>query len=453
MLIAEIQRQRGDAETLDFSQQGIDTAEKKRIKMVPGNKRYGYTFGIHRSEYTGSSQAVFLYDLKNAKNPITVGYLALRPTSFVFPKSYAVANVAVGSQYRGQGLGQILYIIATKLLGLTIVADETQTPQARRLWVHLHQVPGMEVSGYASVFASDWAEYPDVYDLDADKLIKILKRINAQIIGRKRGQIILGFPVIGGPNGKELQSVNRGLQLYSAKHPDEGGTDNGLYARWTGNNVIREDDEDLPPIVYHGTDTKNLTNILRQGLKPRRNRWLSGPSRQFQRDVSDIKPVLSTIPSLDVAIQFANQGGSTGWETGGGVVLGFRPLPTDKVHIGGYLDGEIEFHNTIAPERLFIAWPDDMKGKLADKLAAAQELNVRKADKSQLVKDTNKQLKSMGSIYRVKNIGTPNKMRVRVFRQHETVPNYLEPMNYHGIPDMDITSPEFQTWLDSAKPT
>ena len=93
------------------------------------------------------------------------------------------------------------------------------------------------------------------------------------------------------------------------------------------------------------------------------------------------------------------------------------------------------------------------KGKLADKLASAQELNVKKADKAQLVRDTNKQLKSMGSIYRVKNIGTPNKMRVRVFRQHETVPNYLEPMNYHGIPDMDITSPEFQTWLDSAKPT
>ena len=141
----------------------------------------------------------------------------------------AVANVEVDIQYRGQGLGQMLYVIATKLLGLTIVADETQTPQARRLWVNLHQVPGMEVSGYAAVFASDWAEYPDVYDLDADRLIKILKRINAEIIGRKRGQIILGFPVIGGPNGKELQSVNRGLQLYGAKHPDEGGTDNGLY--------------------------------------------------------------------------------------------------------------------------------------------------------------------------------------------------------------------------------
>ena len=453
MRIAEIQRQRGFTDTLGFSQQGIDTAEKKRMKMVPGNKRYGYTFGVHYSDYTGSSQAVFLYDLKNAKNPVSVGYLALRPTSFVFPKSYAVANVEVDIQYRGQGLGQMLYIIATKLLGLTIVADETQTPQARRLWVNLHQVPGMEVSGYATVFASDWAEYPDVYDLDADRLIKILKRINAEIIGRKRGQIILGFPVIGGPNGKELQSVNRGLQLYSARHPEEGGTDNGLYARWTGNNVIREDDADLPPIVYHGTATKNLTNILRQGLKPRRNRWLTGPSRQFGRDVSDIKPVLSTIPSLDVAIQFANQGGSTGWEAGGGVVLGFKPLPTDKVNIGGYLDGEIEFYNTIAPERLFIAWPEDMKGKLADKLASAQELNVKKADKAQLVKDTNKQLKSMGSIYRVKNIGTPNKMRVRVFRQHETVPNYLEPMNYHGIPDMDITSPEFQTWLDSAKPT
>ena len=143
MRIAEIQRERGDTEPLDFSQQGIDTAEKKRIKMVPGNKRYGYTFGLHRSQYTGSSQAVFLYDLKNTKNLITVGYLALRPTKFVFPKAYTVANVAVGDQYRGQGLGQMMYIIATKILGLTIVADESQTPQARRLWVNLHQVPGM----------------------------------------------------------------------------------------------------------------------------------------------------------------------------------------------------------------------------------------------------------------------------------------------------------------------
>ena len=234
MRVSEIQRERGDTEPLDFSQQEINVSEKKKIQMVPGNKRYGYTFGLHRSPYTGSSQAVFLYDLKNTKDPITVGYLALRPARFVLPKSYAVSNVAIGNQYRGQGLGQMMYIIATKVLGLTIVADESQTPQARRLWVNLHQVPGMEVQGYAAVFASDWAEYPDVYDVDADRLIKILKKIDAKTLGRRAGQIILSFPVTGGPQGRELQSVNRGLQLYSARHPEEGGTDNGLYARWVG---------------------------------------------------------------------------------------------------------------------------------------------------------------------------------------------------------------------------
>ena len=233
MKIAEIQRQSADKDPLDFSGD-VDALAKKSIKAVPGNKRYGYRFGSYRSPLTGSSKAITLYDIKNMKKIREVGYLALRPYSFVFPRSFQVANLGVDDQYRGLGLGQMLYIIATKVLRLTLIADDSQTPQARRLWVNLHQVPGMEVNGYATIFASDWAEYPDVYDEDAGRVIKILKKINAQVMGKPRGYVVLSFPVVGGPNGKELQSVSRGLQIYSSKYPEDGGTDNGLYARWTG---------------------------------------------------------------------------------------------------------------------------------------------------------------------------------------------------------------------------
>jgi hypothetical protein len=35
-------------------------------------------------------------------------------------------------------------------------------------------------------------------------------------------------------NRNELESLNKRLSIYSARHPEEGGTDNGLYARWRG---------------------------------------------------------------------------------------------------------------------------------------------------------------------------------------------------------------------------
>jgi hypothetical protein len=32
----------------------------------------------------------------------------------------------------------------------------------------------------------------------------------------------------------ELQSIKKGIAIYSARHQEEGGTSNGLYAQWVG---------------------------------------------------------------------------------------------------------------------------------------------------------------------------------------------------------------------------
>jgi len=234
MRISEIQRQRGDKGSVDFSQEKISAAERKTIKPVPGNKQYGYTFSSYQSPFTGSSKAIYLFDIKNPQKIQAVGYLAVRPTPFPLPRAVMVANVVLDSNYRGQGLGQLLYIIATKILGLTVVADESQTPEAIRLWTNLHRIPGVEVSGYVSIYSSDWQAYPDVDDPDAARLIRLLKKGDAEVLGRKGGRITISVPVSGAGKSQELKSLIQGIQIYSAKHPEEGGTDNGLYARWVG---------------------------------------------------------------------------------------------------------------------------------------------------------------------------------------------------------------------------
>jgi hypothetical protein len=124
-----------------------------------------------------------------------------------------------------------------KLLGMTIVADESQTPEARSSWLRLSQIPGVSINGFTSVFADDWDNQDnrsEIYDESAKRLISALLRAGGQEIGESSPFVYVSFPVGANADRTELQSIQKGISIYSARHPEEGGTSNGLYARWGG---------------------------------------------------------------------------------------------------------------------------------------------------------------------------------------------------------------------------
>jgi len=202
--------------------------------MIPGSNRLGYSFGPMVTAFTGATHGIHLYDIKNRR---LVGYLALAKSAFPLPKSYRVANVNIDDDYRGQGLGQTLYGIAIKLLGLTIEADDTQTAASRRMWVALSQIPGVEINGYAKIWADEWDKRDtpnEIYDDSELRVIRALIKAGGEELGRSHSSVYVSFPVGSNADKSELQSIQKGLAIYSRLHPEDGGTDNGLYARWGG---------------------------------------------------------------------------------------------------------------------------------------------------------------------------------------------------------------------------
>lgn len=246
--LQEIQRTKGDEEGLSTKGQNWGKETLSKIKMLPGSQRFGYTAGgagRAASFLTNADTIIELFDVKHPQDGLRkAGFLSLRSAPwFPIKNSYQVANVGLDSEYRGTGLGQSLYGIAMKLLKMTIVADDTQTPQARSSWLRLSQVPGVSINGYASIFAQDWFMQnnpEEIYDDSALRLIRALNRADGQELGRNQDFVYVSFPVGVNADKGELQSIQKGIAIYSAQHPEEGGTTNGLYARWGGQ--VREQD-------------------------------------------------------------------------------------------------------------------------------------------------------------------------------------------------------------------
>jgi ribosomal protein S18 acetylase RimI-like enzyme len=237
-MLPEIQRSKSHDQEYSADNRIISPSLVKQIKKIPGQDRYGYIFGAAMSMFTGATHAIRLYDLKNPEHGVyEAGWMSLKHLSgFPMPRSHQVSNIKLDQQYRGQGLGQTLYGIAMKSLGMTILADAAQTPESRKMWANISRVPGVEVFGYASVFSSDWEKRnnPDaIADEEDARTIGRLLRVGGQEIGQNSTYTYVRFPVQADSARGELKAPN-GLSIYSARHPEQGGTDRGLYARWTG---------------------------------------------------------------------------------------------------------------------------------------------------------------------------------------------------------------------------
>jgi hypothetical protein len=118
---------------------------------------------------------------------------------------------------------------------MTIVADDTQTSQARSSWLRLSQVPGVAINGYTSVFPDEWAlrnNRREILDDSAARLIGSLLKAGGQEIGKHSDFVYVSFPVGANADQTELQAIQKGISIYSARHPEDGGPQHGLYARW-----------------------------------------------------------------------------------------------------------------------------------------------------------------------------------------------------------------------------
>ena len=244
MRLSEIQRtptEKPKAGAGQNAEKGIP----RGVKPVPGAPDLGYLLvggrGQMMSVLTGANYVLHLYDLEQSA---PIGWVGLRDTIFPLPKSKQVTNALIYPEYRGRGLGQSLYGVATKVLGMTIVADDSQTPEARRLWTYLHNVPGVTVRGWINFLAPD-VDPNDQFD-NAESNLSTIARLQGLPKGqmprplRKSddpyGYVYYDFPVESGPNGRELQAAKNLVDIYTKYHPEDNRRDYdvGLYARWTG---------------------------------------------------------------------------------------------------------------------------------------------------------------------------------------------------------------------------
>jgi hypothetical protein len=244
-VIREIQRIGSDKPRSDNRQPDVKPKMPSDLKAIPGAKTMAYRVGKPGVSLTGATREIELWDLHDKD---MIGWLQLKPTKFPMPNSVAVANVLVSNRYRGQGLGQSLYGVATKILGYTIVSDDTQTPEARKMWVYLSKIPGMEIAGWLDIMrrSIDPEEARNEYD---DRDIKRYQALIAKLQGLAPGQapvpmprqkygsyVYYSFPVVAGPDGKELEAAQKVVAIYTREHPEDSmrAVNTGLYARWQG---------------------------------------------------------------------------------------------------------------------------------------------------------------------------------------------------------------------------
>lgn len=221
--------------------------------------------------------------------------------------------------------------------------------------------------------------------------------------------------------------------------------------------IITENLE-IPKLVYHGTTRRNLHSIMKDGLKPKLNKWMFRNRWQGQYPGSPnydpptpeekaAETAISVTGNFEHARSYAEMGGSVGWRTDqterDAVVLAFRPLPTDKTATEIGHDADFRFYNIITPDRLKIVYPERLIGREQDFISKGNVLSDFNAEKSARMKAINQQLKQAGATARIKSYKY-SKPRWDVYAEPSTA-DWPGTIQTGGV--VDITSTEFETWL------
>lgn len=219
----------------------------------------------------------------------------------------------------------------------------------------------------------------------------------------------------------------------------------------------------VPKIVYHGTMRANLHAIMKDGLKPKLNKWkyYNRWHGQHPSNPNFIPPTpeeklrdttLSVTDDIEDAFDWAVTGGGRAERsperTRDVVVLAFAPVASDKPAAEEGMAGELVFRNTISPNRLKIVYPEKLKGKENQFLEKGATLTDFTAEKSAKMKEVNKQLKQAGSPYRIKSYKYA-KPRWDVFAVDDTkgglAPDWPNANAVNKV--LPMNTPEFDQWL------
>lgn len=240
MRVNEIERYPSDSDSDDTQSHREKYERVPNLKPVPQNPQYGYTFnqlkGSDLLNLTGTDMTLELYHIKNNLARY-IGFLNFRRTSSRGLRNpIQVSNVYLEKEFRKWGVGLMMYGIILGL-GYTIVADASQTPQARKLWVRLWNQPGVIVRGMIDVLSSyvDPDEDND-WNNEAKRIKSQLKRIKAQPLqdfNRRRSQYgddweRYSFEVQPKPDGSEL--TGPGISIYKSNSYYDDYDSVGLYA-------------------------------------------------------------------------------------------------------------------------------------------------------------------------------------------------------------------------------
>jgi hypothetical protein len=241
MKITEIERKSAGVD-IEFDERD---KKLKGAKPVPGDNRFVYIIeklsGLDRAGWGGGTDfRVYFYSKAEANkdgSPL-IAWMGFRGIKMPgISNSIQVSNVVLDSNYRGQGIGILMY---TTLLqtGYVIFSDESQTPQARNLWVKLNQTPGVQVNGIIEITRKnfDLEAAGPYFQREAQKNQKKLQSLGAKPLVNysKYDQydwVPFTFPVEDMNDAKELGAP--GIKLYH-----DNDTENKdflyLYAQWVG---------------------------------------------------------------------------------------------------------------------------------------------------------------------------------------------------------------------------
>ena len=235
MRISEIQRQQSDTQPLHME---VDYESVAGLNPVPQNPEYAYTIANVSDQLSlvQADTSVEFYHVKN-DGARFIGFINLRRIAHRGLKNpVQVSNVALDSDFRNRGVGLMMYGVILGL-GHTIVADDSQTSESRKLWVRLWNMPGVTVRGMIDVLSSYVdPEKDNSWNNEAKQIKSQLKRIKAQPLqdfNRRRDRYgdeweRYSFEVMPKTDGSELAAP--GISIYSRNSSYDDYDPVGLYA-------------------------------------------------------------------------------------------------------------------------------------------------------------------------------------------------------------------------------
>jgi hypothetical protein len=187
-----------------------------KLKPVPDDEDLRY--GIIPRDEVGQYHVIIV----NNSDQI-IGDLALAPVKdFPMQPAYTVEFITVIEDYRGMGIGNLLYKIALRDQGIQLIAGESQTVGGRRNWISLSKTPGVTISGWGWVNVSEQANSnPELVKIQK-KFEKSMTKAGATSLGVNKGSSnTLSrainkhwylFPVHAGE--KEFKAINNAIKIY-----------------------------------------------------------------------------------------------------------------------------------------------------------------------------------------------------------------------------------------------